>query len=86
MVKMKLFISAFSWLLFVNLSHAWNPEEKEEETTLLCEAHRLARLKEMVKDCWDLAYVNFLEEKLVMVDDFTARCDYLNYKVNWKKS
>lgn len=59
----------------VSSSHA------KKTTTALCDEQRLAEMKKAVDDCWNLAYLNFLEEKLVMVEDFEARCNYLNFKV-----
>lgn len=52
-----------------------------KKTTALCDEDRLAEMKKAVDECWTLAYLNFLEEKLLMVEDFDARCNYLNFKV-----
>ena len=52
-----------------------------EETTM-CGKSKYAEMKKMAGECWKLAYLNFLEEKLAHVEDFEARCNFLNYKVS----
>ena len=52
-----------------------------KEETSKCDKDQLGNLKSLVKTCWDVAYVNFIEEKLAFVPDREARCNYLDFKV-----
>ena len=61
--------------------HAKNHDLHDKEETLLCDRQRFAELRKDVKECWNLAYLNFLEEKLVNIEDNVARCNHLNFKV-----
>ena len=86
MVKMKLLIyvlTTTNFLFSVNfsLSHAW-ASDGDDSGTLLCDKNKVMELKEAVNKCKQLAYLNFLEEKLANVNDFKARCDYLDYEVS----
>ena len=88
MVKMKQLLiyvlTTISFLFSVNFSvgHAWAHDNSDGGGTLLCDKIKLMELKEAVNKCKQLAYLNFLEEKLANVNDFKARCDYLDYEVS----
>ena len=76
-------LTTTSFLFTVNfsLSHAW-ASDGDDSGTLLCDKNKVMELKEAVNKCKQLAYLNFLEEKLANVNDFKARCDYLDYEVS----
>ncbi len=73
-----------SGAIFLLLLCLPNVKRVSSSETALCDKPRLMEMKEMVKKCWELAYINFLEEKLDNVEDFEARCNYLNYKVGYE--
>ena len=76
-------LTTTSFLFSVNFSlgHAW-ASDVNDSGTLLCDKNKVMELKEAVNKCKQLAYLNFLEEKLANVNDFKARCDYLDYEVS----
>ena len=84
MVKMKSFINILtSTLLFsasLSVGHAWAEDLNAGST--LCGAKKLTKMKSEVKKCQQLAYQNFLEEKINNVNEFKARCDYLDYQAS----
>jgi hypothetical protein len=62
-----------------SVSNAWI----SDGGSTFCDKTKLMKLKDDVKECKQLAYQNFLEEKLAKADEFKARCDYLDYQVGY---
>ena len=83
---MKSFIYVLSsiFLFSANFSvgHAWTDDTSAEGGSTFCGEKRLMKLKGEVKKCQQLAYQNFLEEKISNVNEFKARCDYLDFQAS----
>ena len=57
-------------------------DTNDGEGSTFCEEEKLMKLKSEVRKCQQLAYHNFLEEKLSNVNEFKARCDYLDFQAS----
>ena len=80
MVKMKPFIYVSTlFSISFSVSNAWI----SDGGSTFCDKTKLMKLRDDVKGCNQLAYQNFLEEKLSNVEEFKARCDYLDYQVGY---
>ena len=75
--------SIFLFSANFSVCYAWADDTNSGGGSTFCDEGKLMKLKGEVKKCQQLAYQNFLEEKISKVNEFKARCDYLDFQASY---